>query len=218
MNIPLHALVHCTNGDFGHTTCLIVNPINDVITHFVVNDRRIFGREHIVPVSFITRTTEDSIILNCDRATLVHQPNFVEYEYDRLDDLMPYREDHVYWPIMLPDDAEMPLQNACEYEQVPVEALGIRRNMAVYVAAENEDGEKTAQAYFGKVKSFVADAHTGHITHLIAHKICLRGACDVTLPIKSIRKVDDDEVLLNLTSQEAEALPAIRVKNARIAC
>jgi uncharacterized protein YrrD len=217
MNIPLHALVRCKDGDFGHTTCLIVNPITEAITHFVVNDRRIFGREHIVPVSFITTTTSDTVMVNCDRAALAHEPGFIEYEYDRLDDMMPYREDHVYWPIMVPEDLELqPLaQPPYAREMVAIETLGIRRNMAVYAAAENEDGERTAQVYFGKVKAFIADPCSGSITHLIVYKISLWGSHNAAIPVSDIRKIDMDEILLSLTDPEIDALPSINVKHPR---
>jgi hypothetical protein len=220
MNIPLHTLVWCTDGGFGHTTCLIVNPVNDVTTHFVVNDRRIFGHEHIVPISFISKTTQDTIIVNCDRAALVHLPIFNGYEFDRLDDIIPYREDHVYWPIVLPDDsARESLPNfPRQPEQVPIETLNIRRNMSVFVTAENDDGERTDRAYFGQVRSFLANAHTGHITHLIVFKNRLWGSSSVTIPIASLCKVAADEILLNLTEQEVEALPSIQVKKTKMTC
>jgi hypothetical protein len=220
MNIPLHTLVWCTDGGFGHTTCLIVNPINDVTTHFVVNDRRIFGREHIVPVSLITKITLDTIIVNCDRAALIHLPIFNEHEFERLDDTIPYREDHVYWPIVLPDDAakESLRDLPREPEQRSIETLNIRRNMSVFVTAENEDGERTDRAYFGQVRSFLANAHTGHITHLIVLKNGLWGSSSVTIPITSLCKVKADEILLHLTEQEVVALPSIQVKNTRMVC
>lgn len=220
MDIPVHALVQCKDGDFGHTTCLIVNPIHNVITHFVVNDRRIFGREHIVPISYISRTTEEIIIVDCDRSAILHMPSFIEYEFDRLDDVIPYREDHVYWPILVLEEAEAAMLHKAshQYKQIPVESLGIRRSMSVYAAAENEDGERTDQAYFGKVKAFVADPATGYVTHLVVHKVALTEPRDVMLPLKSIRKTNEEEVLLNLLSQEVDALPFLRVKSARGVC
>lgn len=217
MNIPLHTLVWCTDGGFGHTTCLIVNPVNDVITHFVVNDRRIFGVEHIVPVSFISKSTQDTIFVNCDHSTLVHLPNFNEYEFDRLDDTIPYREDHVYWPIIVPDDSpgELLQHTSCEHKQTPIEALSIRRNMSVYATAENEDGERTDRAYFGQVRSFLANVHTGNITHLLVRKMCVCSPNTAAVPVNSICKVEAEDVVLTLTGQEIESLPAICVKSVK---
>jgi sporulation protein YlmC with PRC-barrel domain len=212
MNIPIHALVHCTDGDFGHTTCLIVNPINDNITHFVVNDRRFTGHEHIVPVSFITNATENDITVQCDRATLAHQPDFIEYEYDRLDETMPYREEHIYWPMMMPDDLYAPQYLPVEHEQIPVDELAVRRGMTVYAAAENEDGEITDRIHIGQVEAFVADPKTGHITHLILREGHLWGQRDITIPVSAIGKIEVGDVQLNLTKQEIEALPSVHVK------
>ena len=170
VDIPLHALVNCTDGDFGPITCLIVNPINDNITHFVVKDHHLLGVEHIVPASFITSATADRIMVNCDRATLAHQPDFIEYDYDRFDELMPYREGYMYWPMMLPDDTltyTSPEYVPIEHEQIPAGELAVRRGMTVYAASENEDSATADRIHIGEVEAFVANPTTGHITHLI---------------------------------------------------
>jgi hypothetical protein len=212
MNIPLHTLVHCTDGPFGHTTCLIVNPINNVVTHFVVNNRRVLGHEHVVPVSFITSVTEDEIVLNCDRASLVHLPDFFEYRYDRLDDVIPSREDHIYWPMVVLEDE--PQELSPKPPQIPIAELGIQRGMAVYTAAENEDGERTDHSYFGQVVAFVADSQTGGVTHLVVRKGYLCGAerRDTVIPTSDILKHDSEKVELRLTKQEIEDMPLSRVK------
>ncbi|MBN2116364.1 MAG: PRC-barrel domain-containing protein [Anaerolineales bacterium] len=215
MDISVHALVHCTDGDFGPTTCLIVNPVNDNITHFVVKDHHLLGVEHIVPVSFITSATADRITVNCDCATLAHQPDFIEYEYDRFDELMPYREGYTYWPMMLPDDTLMytsPEYFPIEHEQIPAGELAVRRGMTVYVAATNEGGATADRIRIGEVEAFVADPTTGHITHLILREGRLWGQRDVTIPVNAIEKIEVDDVQLTLTKQEVEALPSVPVK------
>ena len=212
MDIPVHARVHCTDGDFGHSTCLIINPINDSITHFVVNDSYLTGKERIVPVSFITSSTDDSITVNCDRATLALQPDFIEYDYERLDKIKPYRAEHIYWPMMITDNSVMfaPEYVTVAYEQIPVDELGVRRGMAVNAIAENED-EKADHTYIGQVEAFVADPKTGHITHLVLRKGHLWGQRDVTIPVSGIGKIEANDIQLKLTKQEIKALPAVPV-------
>jgi uncharacterized protein YrrD len=212
LDISVHALVLCTDGDFGQITCLIVNPVNDNITHFVVKESGLLGVEHIVPVSFITSTTADRITVNCDCATLAHQPDFIEYEYDRFDDLTPYREGYMYWPMMLSDDLYTPQYPFVEHEQIPAGELAVRRGMAVY-AAENEDGDKAGRIRIGQVGAFVADRTTGHITHLVLRERHLWGQRDITIPVNAIGKIESDDVQLKLTKQAVEALPAVPVKH-----
>jgi hypothetical protein len=212
MNIPVHALVHCTDGNFGHTTCLIVNPINDNITHFVVNDHSFLGHEYIVPVSFITSTTEDSITVNCDRSALARQPDFIEYEYDHLDEIPPYGQEHIYWPMMMSDDLYTPQYLPTEHEQIPADELAVRRGMSVYAAAEHEDSEMTDRIHIGQVEAFVATPTTGHITHLVLREGHLWGQRNITIPVKAIEKIEVDDVQLNLTKQAIEALPSVHVK------
>lgn len=212
LDISVHALVHCTDGDFGPTTCLIVNPVNDTITHFVVKENGLLGVKRIVPVSFITSTTTDRITVNCDRATLAHQPDFIDYEYDQPDDLPSYREGYRYWPMMLSDDLYVPPYLPVEHEQIPAGELAVRRGMAVY-AAEDEAGEKAGRVRIGQVEAFVADRITGHITHLVLREGHLWGQRDVTIPVNTIEKIESGDVQLKLTKQAVEALPTVPVKH-----
>jgi hypothetical protein len=38
MDIPLNAEVHCTDGVCGRSTYVIVNPVNEQVTHVVVRE------------------------------------------------------------------------------------------------------------------------------------------------------------------------------------
>ena len=214
LDITVNALVHCTDGDYGHTTCLIVNPINDDITHFVVDNHQPNG-QRIVPVSFITGTTAYSITVNCDCAALANQPNFIAHEYDRPEATKLYA-DYMFWPIMLPEDARVyPASpyHAFEYEQIPAGELAVRRGMAVYAAAET-NGDKSAEPiHIGQVEAFLADPTTGHITHLILREGHLWGQREVTIPVNAIGKIEVSDVQLILTPQQVEALPSVPVKH-----
>ncbi len=215
MDIPLDALVHCIDGDFGHTVCLIVNPANDKITHFVVDDHRLSG-EHIVPVSFITGTTAHSITVNCDCATLATQPPFTAHEYDRSDPTKPYHGHYLYWPMVYPEDGLVltpTLDERYEYEQIPAGELAVRRGMAVYSAAETKDGKTVERTHIGQVEAFLADPKTGHITHLILREGHLWGQRDVTIPVGAIQKIETNDVQLSLTTQQVETLPSVPVKH-----
>jgi sporulation protein YlmC with PRC-barrel domain len=211
MNVPVHAVVRCTDGDFGHTTCLIINPITRKITHFVVSEANLLGTQHIVPVSFITATTADSITVRCDRATLGKQPNFIKYEYDTGD-----TDESYYWPMMLTAYPDMyipgPGYIPLEHEQIPVGELAIRRGMAVTVVSSEDAEKKTDPTTIGHVDSLVVDPATGKISHLTLRKGHLWGQRDITIPVTAIARILPSEVRLKLTRAEVEALPAVPVK------
>lgn len=212
MNISVHAAVHCTDGNFGHITCLIINPINKKITHFVVSEPSLLGTQHIVPVSFITATTDNSVTVNCDRATLSKQPDFVKYEYEPGD-----ADESYYWPMMLTAYPDMyvpgPGYIPLEHEQIPLGELAIRRGMDVAAVTKNDEGEKTGHVSIGHVDSLVADAATGNITHLTLREGHLWGKRDVTIPVSAIAKISPIEIQLKLTRDEVEALPSVPVKH-----
>ena len=216
LDIPIHAPVHCTDGDFGSTTCLIINPVDDTITHLVVKENGLLGVDHMVPVSFVTGTAADGITVNCDRATLARQPDFVKYEYDWFDKEAPDGEEHGYWPVVLPDATfpyTAPRYLLLEQEQIPVGELAVRRGMAVYAATEPEGGETTGRTHIGQVAAFLADPKTAHITHLILREGHLWGQRDVTIPVNAIEKIEEGDVRLKLTKSAVEALPAVPVKH-----
>jgi sporulation protein YlmC with PRC-barrel domain len=211
MNISVHAAVHCTDGDFGHITCLIINPINKKITHFVVSEPSLLGIQHIVPVSFITATTNDSVTVNCDRATLGKQPDFIEYEYEPGD-----AGDSYYLPVMLTAYPDMyipgPGYIPLEHEQIPLGELAVRRGMDVTAVTKSDEGDKTGRVSIGHVDSLVADPSTEKITHLTLREGHLWGKRDVTIPVNAIAKITPTEVQLKLTKDEVETLPSVPVK------
>lgn len=211
MNISVHAIVHCTDGDFGHITCLVINPINKKITHFVVSEPSLLGTQHIVPVSFITATTDNSITVNCDRATLSKQPDFIEYEYEPGD-----ADGSYYLPVMLTAYSDMSVPGPgyipLEHEQIPIGELVIRRGMDVAAVTKNKEGKKTGHVPIGNVDSLVADPVTGNITHLTLREGHLWGKRDVTIPVSAIAKITPIEVQLKLTKDEVETLPSVPVK------
>ena len=63
MNIPLNADVHCTNGLAGRSTILIINPVNQEITHMVVKSAGMAQVEYLIPLDLVTQSTSDTIQL-----------------------------------------------------------------------------------------------------------------------------------------------------------
>jgi hypothetical protein len=48
MEIPINAAVSCTDGTYGDTTCVIIDPISEQITHVVVQESHDEYSEHLV--------------------------------------------------------------------------------------------------------------------------------------------------------------------------
>jgi uncharacterized protein YrrD len=201
MDIPLNAEVHCADGVCGRSTYVIVNPVNEQVTHVVVREEWFPHAEHLVPLDLVIESTSDTIRLRCTKEDLVMQEPFTEVEYIEGD--LPgssyERGDFMLWPYNVPEeDGVIPV----EIERVPPGELAVRRGTHV----------KAADGHIGQVDEFLVDPVSEHITHLILRKGHLWGQKDVTIPISEIARIEEDTVHLKLTKEQVEALPTIPVR------
>ena len=81
MDIPINAVIKCAGQVCGHSTHIILNPTNDVVTHVVVRRSEFPGEEVLVPVSMIVDSTPDEIRLRCTDEDLKDMQSFIKVEY-----------------------------------------------------------------------------------------------------------------------------------------
>ena len=205
MDISVDAKVHCTDGDAGHVTCVIINPVTDEITHVVVYDAKFLGVERIVPIKAVSQSTPEIINLNCKRSDLYDYDTFIGVDYDFLEREMPYMYGTAaYWPMAELDGyGELDeMQMMAEYEKVPPGELLVRRGAAVYAKDEK----------IGHVHEFIADPQTGHITHLVLTRGHLWGRRDVVIPLSEINSYGDERVTLKIDKEAVGKLPELTIK------
>ncbi len=65
MEIPIGVEVICGTEVCGHSTRLVINPVNDQETHLVVAEKHFPNTEHLVPVRQILESTATSTQLRC---------------------------------------------------------------------------------------------------------------------------------------------------------
>jgi uncharacterized membrane protein len=207
MDIPMSAKVECTDGPCGESTAIIVNPVTQEVTHFVVQDATSPAKvQRLVPVEQISKTTQATIHLRCTKAELASMEPFVETHYV----LDEERADYTHWtggdvwqePYATPDGADY---TAVAEERVPAGELAIHRGAKV----EASDG------HIGEVGEFLVDPGSGHITHLVLEEGHIWGTMAITLPLSAIDHAEGDTVYLKLTKQAVESLPSIPVKRRR---
>ncbi len=200
MEIPIKAKVFCRDEHCGHISCVVINPINDEVTHVVVEDDYYPYEERIVSVELIKETTSDSIDLSCDKDELSHMEDFIEHRYihvDKVHGSYPARR-HVYLPYGWPIHEEF-----AEIKQERIPPGKVPFHLGAVVNAV--DGT------VGQVDEFLIDPESGHITHLIMRKDHLWGRTDKTIPVSEIDRVEEDTVFLKLDKAEIEALPEIPI-------
>lgn len=191
MEIPLNALVECTDGVFGRSEYVLINQVDDGVTHLVVKDDSSPNTEYIVLVEFVTETITDTIRLKCGMAELEKTEPFIKTKFFHEQLQIRYSSygginygmGSFYMPYPTPDIT------VCEKEkirQIPPGELPVRRGTHV----EATDG------YEGKVDKFVVHLETGRITHLVMQEGHLWGQKDVTIPVSQIDHYRDNTVYL----------------------
>jgi sporulation protein YlmC with PRC-barrel domain len=205
MDIPLDVEVRCSDGACGKSTAIIVEPVTEKVTHFVV---QVEGSQYLVPIEVIAEATADHIHLHWSRQELVSAAPFEKAVFAG-EDLGTYMTPGIMgapvaWPYGA--DGEYILEAAAAaympVEQIPEGERAL--HSGAYVEAT--DGG------VGQVEEFLIDPGSGRITHLVLRKGHLWGKRDVTIPLDQIDRVEDDVVYLKLNKEAVGGLPGVPVR------
>jgi len=198
MEIPVGVEVICGTQVCGRSRYLVINPVNDQVTHLVVAKKAFPHTEYLVPVDWILESTATSTRLRCSPTELAGMDRFMQTDYinpDEVETSVPYEESSVLlWPYGAYRSEQMPHKHA----HIPAGEVVIRRNSRV----------KATDGSIGKVDELLVNPVNDCISHLIMREGHLWGTKDVTIPVSEIEKIDDDVVYLKLDKQAIAALPA----------
>jgi hypothetical protein len=202
MEIPLNAQVECADGVFGRSVFVLINPVFDELTHLVVKENA-SSSEYIVPLEFVSDSSDDNVTLRCSKAQLRMMDPFIKKEY--IENKVPYTDSRAsnmaygmgtfYWPYVT---ASRKVKVPVEQRAIPPEELAIRRGTRI----EATDG------YIGKVDEFLVDQEKCHITHLVLREGHLWGQQEVVIPISALKDTKEGTVFLNLSKRQVESLPS----------
>jgi sporulation protein YlmC with PRC-barrel domain len=198
MDIPINADVRCADALCGRSTCLIVNPRTERVTHLVVEETQFPYSKRLVPIDQVVETTPHLIQLRCTSRDLEQMESFVETEFVEtpIPDYMG--GSYMAWPYVMPE----PMLTPVNHEQIPPGELAIRRGAKV----EATDG------HVGRVDEFLVDPANGHITHLVLREGHLWSPKEVTIPVSQIDRIEENTVYLKLDKHSIEVLPAIPIR------
>ena len=201
MDIPINVEVLCAGKECGRSTYLVINPVNERVTHLVVAEKAFPNIERLVPVDKILTSSPNSIQLRCNPTDLSDMDTFEETDFieaGKLETSLPYSAPYEVWPYAMYDAMPMPL----EHERIPVGEIAIRRGTPVRAT----DGQ------VGKVDEFLVDPENDVITHLILREGHLWGKKDVTIPVSEIDKITEEAVYLKLDKETIETLPTVPIR------
>jgi len=199
MDISINAKVSCSDGPYGQSTCVILKPTTQEITHLVVSNELFPETDYLVSLDRVMESTPNRIQLNCSREELAKMPIFNTVEFVPSDLTGFPGGPYMMWPYYAPAGSFMPL----EKEHIPADELAIRRGAGV----EAVDG------HVGRVDEFLINPSDDHISHLVLREGHLWGQKDVTIPMSQIDHFENNTVYLKLNKQEIEKLPGISIRH-----
>jgi sporulation protein YlmC with PRC-barrel domain len=202
-NIPLDTVVRCTDGPAGKSSAVIIDPLQQRVTHLVVKrDKRPLSRGRLVPVERIKETTPDLIRLDCTTGDVAAMEPFIGKRYIQKEPRQyptsfyggegaAYLKAYVFAAEVMP----------VEVERVPPGELAVHRG----------DNVQATDGSVGEVDELLVDPASQQITHLVLQKGFLWGQQEVAVPISAIERVAKNTVYLNIDRQAVQGLPAIPV-------
>ena len=200
MEFPLNVDVHCTDGRYGRSTYIILNPTNEWVTHVVVKQNKAPQTERMVPVRWVKDTTPDLILLNRTRSEVAGLEPFSQTDFVQRE-VPLYASDPkmtLLWPYVVPAKKIV----TEEYKKIPPGDLAVRRGARV----------RATDGRIGRVDEFLVDPESGYITHLVLREGLLWDRKHVDIPISQIDRIEENIVHLKLDKLSVKALPSIPLK------
>ena len=191
MGFPINVKVYCSDGQYGKSTAVVVDPDTEKVLFVSVSDPERMYTEYLVPVSEIARADATKIELNCTKADVEKMKKFAEAEF--LD--VPY---YGYDSL---DGMTDPMANVYRKEIVPEGGVALSKGMSV----EATDG------FVGNIDELVIEPETGAVTHLIMRTGHIWGSAELSIPVTQIKAVDLLAVYLDRDKDSIETLPAVQI-------
>ncbi len=200
-DIAIKAKVECTDGPCGKSTYVIINPVNQKVTHFVLQDKHLPDNPtRLVPVGKVANATQEQITLNCTKADVAKMAPFLVSNFIR--ESAPgkaYASGEAYHSEYVIDDTAY---DEIQEMAIPEGELALHSGMKV----EAMDGK------VGKLDALVLEPSSGEVTNLLLREGHLWGKKDVAIPVSAVDFCDADTVYLKLDKADVKALPAVPVK------
>ena len=210
MDISIGADVIGTGGKLGEVHRVIVDARSDHVTDVVVKHGSLFGKERIVPLSYVSRVEEGRVYLDLDEKGLEAMNGFTEDRYRAPD---PDYSGPPGWDrggFLI--DTTVAAGSAGGLGPLPAKPLGFpggeqavpdlmqRPSVSPGTPVLDADGEK-----IGEVHEFAATADTGVVTRLTVRSGFIFKQ-ETEIPVEWVSEISDDGILLHVPKSRVEEL------------
>lgn len=196
------ARVDASDGHVGKLTRVVIDPVEQALTHLVVEPHR-EGAGRLVPVDLVDSVERERIRLSCTVARF-HQLDYADDMrfLPTSNEAFGYGEHSLAWPYYGLDiprlQTDSTRRDAMLSDRVPLGEVEIHRGDQVHAT----DG------WIGAVEGLVIDPTDHHVTHILLQEGHLWGRKQVAIPIGKATP-SGEEVHVALTKEQVQGLPAV---------
>jgi uncharacterized protein YrrD len=189
MNITVNAEVYCTDGFYGHSICIILNPETEQVTHVAIQKDGLFSHAWLVSIEHIIDSTPGRIQLDLSKKDIESEmPPFIKTEF--LESDLPdalYTTD-LLWPHLIAN-LEM---KTLEHENIPLDELAVHSGAVV----EAKDG------VIGHLEAFIVNPDDKHVTQIVIRARHGFAHSRLAIPVSAIDHFEEDTIYLSMSKRE----------------
>ncbi len=193
-DVPLNAIVNCSDGYCGRSTSVIVDPDTLQVTYYAVKEDDAPYTEWLVPVEQVEESTPTLLKLRCTKNEMKNMQPFTVAEFRQIE-IPRYVGADTAVPYTFPEI----VTTIVEEEVVPKGQVAVRQGVKV----EATDGP------VGKVKSLVSHSKSGEITHFTMTSDPTFSKKDVVIPLSALDRYDGETVYLKIDKKTLSTMLAV---------
>jgi uncharacterized protein YrrD len=195
MEIPIDAIVHCTDGACGQSVRVVIDPKDERVTHIVVKENTGSHTERLVPAELIRQTNGKQIYLSCSRQEFSSMDEFFQVEFLTFDESRYGYSATGY--ALWPEEIVEKKTKKVEHENISPSERVLHSGARVYA----RDGR------IGNVDEFLVETEGIFITDIVIHSGHLWGKRTIKIPVSQVERVVEDRIYLKLNKEEVRDLP-----------
>jgi len=174
---------------------VVINPETKEVTHIVIQKGLLFKEDKVIEVEKVASTSPEKVVLNCTAEDLKEMAPLIVNQYVPMGGTANQDENYDLYGNPAADRSVVMLKK----RTIPEDLVALKQGARV----TSEEG-----AHVGNLERVFTEPETGMVTHFIISQGVLVKTRKF-LPIEWVKLLDDDEVRLNIGTQEVEDLPMV---------